>query len=203
MKILVACEFSGRVRDAFIREGHEALSCDLEPSESPGPHHQGCVLNLINDGWDLMIAFPPCTYLAQSGMHWTHAGKRPWSKTQEALDFVRALMNAPIPRIAIENPIGLISSEIRRADQAIQPYHFGHLHSKKTCLWLKNLPNLKPTKHIKLPAGVRWANQTPAGNCSIGESSTRAKDKSRTYEGIAKAMAEQWGRLDGPTLTSI
>lgn len=148
MKVLVACEYSGRVRDAFAAAGHSALSCDLLPTDSPGPHYQGDIRDILNSsnvGWDLMIAHPPCTYLSVSGMHWTTRGLRDPQLTEDALDFVRLLMNAPIPRIAIENPVSVISSRIRRPDQIINPYQFGHDASKKTCLWLKSLPLLQPT----------------------------------------------------------
>lgn len=143
MKILVACEYSGRVRDAFIAKGHNAMSCDLLPTDSPGPHYQGDVFDIIEDGWDLMIAHPPCTYLAVSGMHWTTRGFRDPQLTEDALTFVQRLMDAPIDRIAIENPISVISSRIRKPDQIIQPWWFGEDASKKTCLWLKNLPRLE------------------------------------------------------------
>ena len=141
MKVLVACEYSGRVRDAFLSAGHEALSCDLLPTDSAGPHYQGDVLDIINDGWDLMIAHPPCTYLSVSGMHWTTRGLRDPQLTEDALDFVRKLLDAPIERIALENPVSVISSRIRKPGQIINPYEFGHDASKKTCLWLKNLPS--------------------------------------------------------------
>jgi hypothetical protein len=181
LRVLIACEFSGIVRDAFIRRGHDAMSCELLPTESPGPHYQGDVLNILNDGWGLMIAHPPCTYLAVSGARW-FAGRR---KEQEAaLSFVRLLLDAPIQRIAIENPISVISSKIRKPDQIVQPWMFGHPETKATCLWLKNLSLLKPTNivdgranrvHLEPPGPDRW------------------KNRSRTYPGIAAAMADQWG----------
>jgi hypothetical protein len=149
MKVLVACEYSGRVRDAFLALWHDAMSCDLLPTDSPGPHYQGDVFDIINDGWDLMIAHPPCTYLSVSGMHWTTRGLRDPKLTEDALDFVQKLLDAPIERIALENPISVISSRIRKPDQIIMPYQFGHDASKKTCLWLKNLPALTPTKMIE------------------------------------------------------
>jgi len=144
MKVLVACEYSGRVRDMFAALGHDATSCDLLPTDRPGKHYQGSVLDIINDGWDLMIAHPPCTYLTIAGLHWNKRGVmvdgRPRSElTEEGLDFVRLLMAAPIEKIAIENPVSCISSAIRKPDQIIQPYEFGEDASKKTCLWLKNL----------------------------------------------------------------
>ena len=204
MRVLVACEFSGTVRDAFIREGHEAMSCDLLPSEGPGPHHQGDVRDVLRNGWDLMIAHPPCTYLAVSGMHWTTRGMRDPQLTEDALGFVRLLMNAPIKRICVENPVSVISSRIRKPDQIIQPYEYGHDASKKTCLWLKNLPKLQPTEMIEprivtTPSGKtakRWGNQcSNYGQDSLPPSPDRWKLRSATYLGIAEAMAKQWGRL--------
>lgn len=181
MKVLIACEYSGAVRDAFIRQGHEALSCDLLPTDVPGPHYQGDVLDIINDGWDLMIAHPPCTHLAVSGARWF---KEKQQEQKEALEFVRVLLDAPIPKIALENPISIISSRIRKPDQIIQPWQFGHGETKATCLWLKNLPKLTPTNivdgreprvHMMPPSPDRW------------------KERSKTYAGIAEAMAIQWG----------
>lgn len=198
MKVLIACEFSGIVRDAFSSRGYEAWSCDLLPSESGGNHIQGDVLSVLDDGWDLMIAHPPCTYLSSSGMHWTTRGLRSVALTEDALIFVRALMDAPIPRIAIENPVGVISSRIRRPDQIINPYEFGHDASKKTCLWLKGLPLLIPTRYVspRLVMGKRrWANQTDSGQNRLGPSETRWKERSKTYQGIAEAMAIQWTHL--------
>lgn len=144
MRVLIACEYSGTVRDAFIAAGHDAMSCDLLPTEKPGPHYQGDVLDIINDGWDLMIAHPPCTYLSVSGMHWTTRGLRDPQLTEDALAFVRALMDSNIHKIAVENPVSVISSRIRKPDQIIQPWWFGDDASKKTCLWLKGLPKLVP-----------------------------------------------------------
>lgn len=193
MKILIACEFSGTVRDAFIRQGHNAISCDLLPTEAPGPHYQGNVFDIINDGFDLMIAHPPCTFLCSSGLHWNT--RRPGRKeqTMQALDFVRALMAAPIPSIAIENPIGCISSQIRKPDQIIQPWQFGHPESKSTCLWLKGLTRLQPTQ-VCTKTGKYWSNQTASGQNKLGPSADRWKLRSITYPGIAQAMAEQWGK---------
>jgi hypothetical protein len=196
MRVLVACEYSGRVRDAFIAQGHEAMSCDLLPTDAPGPHYQGSVLDVLGDGWDLMIAHPPCTYLSVSGMHWTTRGLRDPKLTEHALEFVQALMDAPIDRIAIENPISVISSRIRKPDQIIQPWWFGHDASKKTCLWLKNLPLLIPTKHIegrKVNGRMRWGNQTDSGQNKLAPSADRWKIRSETYKGIAEAFAGQWG----------
>ena len=185
MKVLVACEYSGRVRDAFIAQGHDAISCDLLPTESDGPHYQGDVTDILNDGFDLMVAHPPCTHLAVSG------SRHFWRKEKEqkeALDFVRLLMSAPIKRWCIENPVSVISSCIRPPDQIIQPWQYGHGECKSTCLWLKNLPKLKATNivagreqriHMVPPGPDRW------------------KIRSTTYLGIAKAMALQWNE-DSP-----
>jgi hypothetical protein len=190
MKILVACEFSGIVRDAFIARGHQAMSCDFLPTETQGPHYQGDVTDILGDGWDMMIAHPPCTYLAVSGLHWNHRIAGRSQKTEEALAFVRMLMGAPIERICVENPVSCISSRIRKPDQIIQPWMFGEDASKTTCLWLKNLPKLTPTNIIKKD---RYANQTPSGQNKLGPSPTRAMERSRTYAGIAQAIADQWG----------
>lgn len=191
MKVLIACEFSGTVRNAFLKRGHDAWSCDLLPTEVEGPHIQGDVLNILNDGWDLMIAHPPCTHLATSGARWF---KNKEKEQKEALEFVSLLLNAPINKIALENPISIISSRIRKPDQIVQPWMFGHPEQKSTCLWLKNLSLLKPTKivdkgemHVtksgkKLP---KWYNIPPRED--------RWKMRSKTFEGIAAAMAEQWG----------
>ena len=192
LKVLVACEYSGRVRDAFIARGHNAMSCDLLPTDATGPHYQGDVFDVINDGWDLMIAHPPCTYLSVSGMHWTTRGLRDPQLTEDALAFVQRLMNAPIERIAIENPISIISSRIRKPDQIIQPWWFGHDASKKTCLWLKNLPLLKPTDMLPGDAKTRRGNQTASGQNKLPPSKDRWKIRSETYQGIADAMAAQW-----------
>jgi len=187
MRVLVACEYSGAVRDAFRSRGHDAMSCDLLPTETPGPHYQGDVLDVIADGWDLMIAHPPCTHLSVSGAR-HFAAKRADGRQQAALQFVRALMLAPIPRICIENPVSVISSAIVPATQTIQPWQFGHGETKATCLWLLNLPPLEPTDvvdgrepriHMMPPGPDRW------------------RERSRTYTGIADAMAAQWGELDG------
>ena len=226
MRILIACEFSGIVRDAFIKRGHDAISCDLLPSASPGPHIQGDVEDVLEDGWDMLIAFPPCTYLCSSGLHWNGRVAGREQKTHEAMLFVFNLLGEgsiahDIPRIALENPIGRISTAYRKPDQIIQPYQFGHDASKQTCLWLKGLPKLQPTCEIAPIYGCRcgarfalelgkhgcpscageqtarfiWGNQTPTGQNKLGPSPTRWKDRSITYQGIADAMAEQWGRL--------
>jgi len=151
MKVLVACEYSGTVRDAFIAKGHDAMSCDLLPTDKPGPHYQGDVCDILDDGWDLMIAHPPCTYLSVSGIHWNNRG-RGWEETDKALDFVRLLLSANIPKIALENPVSIISSRIRKPDQIIHPYQFGHDASKATCLWLKNLPPPPRYQTIRAPS---------------------------------------------------
>jgi site-specific DNA-cytosine methylase len=201
MRVLIACEYSGVVRDAFLKRGHDAMSCDLLPTDAPGPHYQGDVFDIINDGWDLMIAHPPCTYLSVSGMHWTTRGLRDPQLTEDALTFVRWLMTAPIKRIAIENPISVISSRIRKPDQIISPYQFGHDASKKTCLWLKNLPLLTATQMVEpriviTPNGKpakRWGNQCDNyGQDKLPPSADRWKLRSATYQGIADAMAAQW-----------
>jgi hypothetical protein len=193
LRVLVACEYSGRVRDAFTRMGHFAMSCDLLPSDAPGLHYQGDVTDILDQGWDIMIAHPPCTYLSVSGMHWTTRGLRDPQLTEDALDFVRLLMDAPVPRIAIENPISVISSRIRKPDQIIQPWWFGHDASKKTCLWLKNLPLLTPTNKLEGDDKTRRGNQTASGQNKLPPSKDRWKIRSETYQGIADAMAEQWG----------
>ncbi len=190
MKVLVACEYSGTVRDAFIAAGHEAMSCDLLPTDKPGPHYQGDVCDILSDGWDLMIAHPPCTHLAVSGARWF---KDKQKEQAEALEFVRLLLNAPIERIALENPVSIISSRIRKPDQIVQPWQFGHAEAKATCLWLKNLPLLQPTDILELSPSGRWNNQTPSGQNKLGPSEDRWKIRSATYLGIAQAMAEQWG----------
>ena len=195
MHILIACEYSGTVRDAFIRAGHDAISCDLLPTDVPGPHYEGDVFDIINNGWDMMIAHPPCTYLSVSGMHWTARGLRDPQLTEDALDFVTRLMAASIPRIAIENPISVISSRIRKPDQIINPWQFGHDASKRTCLWLKNLPLLTPTDIVEpriVNGKKRWANQTDSGQNRLPPSEDRWKIRSETYTGIAQAMADQW-----------
>lgn len=201
LRVLVACEFSATVRDAFIARGHEAMSCDLLPCAKPGPHYQGDVRDVLGRGWDLMIAHPPCTYLCSSGLHWNKRGimvnGRPRAElTEEAIAFVQTLLDAPIEQIALENPIGCISSRIRKPDQVIQPHQFGHDASKSTCLWLKNLLPLKPTLTIPprmVDGKSRWANQTDSGQNKLGPSADRWALRSLTYQGIADAMASQWG----------
>jgi hypothetical protein len=199
MKVLIACEYSGTVRDAFTRAGHYAASCDLLPSEFPlGDHYQCDVLDIIDHGWDLMIAHPPCTYLCSSGLHWNKHRPERARQTEEALAFVVQLLEAPIARIALENPIGCISTRIRPPDQIVQPHQFGHDASKATCLWLKGLPLLTPTKHMppRLVDGrKRWGNQTDSGQNKLTPSADRWKIRSETYQGIADAMAKQWSNL--------
>jgi len=181
MKVLVACEFSGIVRDAFIAAGHDAVSCDLLPSERPGPHIEGDVLDALDQEWDLLIAHPPCTHLAVSGARWFK--DRPLEQMR-ALAFVSYLLDAPVPRIALENPVSIISSRIRKPDQIIQPWMFGHGEVKATCLWLKNLPPLVPTDIVEgRTPRVHFASPGP----------DRWKERSRTLPGIAAAMAAQWG----------
>lgn len=196
MRVLVACEYSGTVRDAFIARGHDAMSCDLLPTDVLGPHYQGDVFDIINDGWDLMVAHPPCTYLCSSGLHWNKRVPGRQELTEEALEFVRRLMAAPIKRIAIENPIGCIGTRIRKADQTIQPWQFGHDASKATCLWLNGLMPLRPTEIVEpriVDGKKRWGNQTDSGQNRLPPSDDRWKIRSETYLGIARAMAEQWG----------
>jgi hypothetical protein len=186
MRVLIACEFSGIVRDAFIARGHEAMSCDLIPTERDGPHVQGDVLDLLRGGesFDLMIAHPPCTFLAVSGARWFIVpGRR--AKQESALAFVRALLDAPIPRIALENPVSIISTRIRKPDQIIQPWQFGYPESKATCLWLKGLPPITPTNIVE-GRTARVHRESPGPN--------RWKNRSRTCQGIADAMADQWGK---------
>jgi hypothetical protein len=180
-RVLVACEYSGRVRDAFASQGWEAWSCDLLPTErQTGKHYQGSVEDIINHNWDLMIAHPPCTHLAVSGARWF---KEKQVEQQAALNFVRMLLDAPVPKIALENPVSVISSRIRKPDQIIQPWQFGHGETKATCLWLKGLPKLQPTNVVE--GRLNTVHRMPPGP-------NRWKDRSRTYEGIALAMAAQW-----------
>jgi len=197
MRVLIACEYSGAVRDAFLDRGHYAMSCDLLDCESlqSGDHYRGDVRDILDNGWDLMIAHPPCTYLCSSGLHWNTRVPGRQALTVEALDFIRLLLGAPIPRIAIENPVGCISTQIRKPDQIIQPYMFGDDASKQTCLWLKNLPALISTETVEpriIDGKKRWGNQTDSGQNKLPPSADRWKIRSTTYAGIAKAMADQW-----------
>jgi hypothetical protein len=195
MRVLVACEFSGIVRDAFSAKGHDAFSCDLLPTERPGNHFQGDIREILySQFWDLMIAHPPCTRLANSGVHWLNR-RNLWEEMRQGAEFFKMLLNAPIGRIGVENPIPhRYALEIigRKYDQIIQPWQFGHPESKATCLWLKGLPNLKPTNILQKPESGKWENQTPSGRNNIPPSPNRWKERSRTYEGIALAMADQW-----------
>lgn len=183
MRILVACEYSGTVRDAFRNMGHDAVSCDLLPTDVPGPHHQGSVLDIIDDGWDMMIGFPPCTHLAVSGARW-FAAKRADGRQQQGIDFFMALANANIPKIAIENPVCIMSTQWRKPDQIIQPWQFGHGETKATCLWLKGLAQLRPTDIVDGREQRIW---------KLPPSEDRWKIRSKTFQGIADAMAQQWG----------
>ena len=205
MKVLVACEYSGRVRDAFINKGHEAMSCDLVPTDAPGPHYQGDVMDIINDGWDLLIAFPPCTYLTLTGNKWfkpEFADRFPKRHQQrkDAVDFFMKIATMPIPKIAIENPIGVMSRIYRKPDQIIQPWQFGFPTTKATCLWLKGLPTLKPTNIVDKGEVVvsksgnrmsKWYYETSKLPLKNG---ARAKARSVTFQGVADAMADQWGK---------
>ena len=212
-RVLVACEFSGRVRDEFLALGHDAISCDLLPSELPGPHYQGDVREILNDGWDTMLAFPDCTYLTSSA-EWCYRdvqtkkmspgvliGAERRAAREQALEFVTELLDAKIRRKCLENPRGVIGTRIRPADQWIQPNEFGEDASKNTGLWLENLPLLQPTEYV-LPRWVdgkpRWANQTDSGYNRLTPSAHRWMDRARTYLGIAKAFAQQWGRAPTP-----
>lgn len=188
MRVLIACEFSGVVRDAFTRRGHDATSCDLLPTQTVGQHYQGDVRDILDDRWDLMIAHPPCTHLALSGARWF---KDKAKEQAESLEFVRHLMDAPIPRTAIENPASVISSHIRRPDQIIQPWQFGHGETKTTCLWLKGLPPLTATRVV--------SGREPRVHL-LPPSPTRWMERSKTFQGIADAMADQWGHLDATDL---
>ena len=183
MKILIACEFSGVVRDAFIGGGHDAMSCDLLPTETPGPHYQGDVRDVLDYPWDLMIAHPPCTHLSVSGARY-FADKRMDGRQQSAVSFFMRLAKADIPRIAIENPVCVMSTLWRKPDQTIQPWEFGHGETKATCLWLKGLPPLQPTDIVPGREARVW---------KMPPSETRALERSRTYTGVAQAMAKQWG----------
>jgi hypothetical protein len=200
INVLVACEFSGVVREAFRKLGHNAVSCDMLPTEQEGPHIQDDVLKHLNEGWDLMIAHPPCTYLTLAGNRWflpMYRERYPKREQQrrEAVEFVKQLANAPIPRIAIENPLGVLSSVWRIPSQIIQPYWFGDPQRKTTCLWLKNLPKLKPTRMVK-PELISYPNGKTDSAWHVNTfnlpKAERSKERSRTFQGIANAMAEQW-----------
>lgn len=183
MRVLIACEFSGIVRDAFLKHGHDAMSCDLLPTESPGPHYQGDVMDIIGDGWDLMIGHPPCTHLAVSGARWFKDKEK---EQAEAIAFFIALAELDIPRIAIENPVGIMSTRYKKPSQYIQPWEYGHGETKKTCLWLKNLPLLKPSNIVSGRENRIW---------KMPKTPDRGKLRSIFYSGIADAMADQWGAI--------
>jgi hypothetical protein len=203
MKILIACEYSGRVRDAFTAKGHDVTSCDLLPTERPGKHYEGNVYDILyQDDWEMMIAHPDCTYLCSSGLHWNNKIEGRAEKTEKALEFITDLWTCGIPKICLENPVGCINTRLKfmPRPQYIQPYNFGEDASKKTGLWLKGLRPLKATKQIegrkvKKNGRIyrRWSNQTDSGQSNLGPSKTRGKDRSLTYQGIADAMAKQWG----------
>jgi len=207
VKVLIACEYSGAVRDAFIRAGHDAMSCDLLPTDVAGPHYQGDVRDILHEPWDILIAHPPCTYICSSGLHWNKRGVlvdgRPRADlTDEAVAFARMFIDGPetahIPRRAVENPIGCLSSRVRKPDQIIHPHQFGHDASKATCLWLQGLPKLAHNKIVEgrmVNGRARWANQTDSGQNKLPPSDDRWKIRSETYAGIAEAMALQWGGL--------
>lgn len=193
MKVLIACEYSGRVRDAFIKAGHDAMSCDLLPTEVPGPHYQGDVRDVLDYPWDLMIAHPPCTDLAVSGAAW-FKDKRMAGRQQASASFFMMLAKADIPRIAVENPVCVISSLWRKPDQIIQPWMFGHKETKATCLWLKGLPPLVPTDDVKEETMALPENERMRLHY-LPPSEDRWKIRSETFQGIADAMAAQWGTL--------
>jgi site-specific DNA-cytosine methylase len=202
MRVLVACEFSGVVREAFASRGHDAWSCDLLPAADGALRHIHkditSVLRTSID-WDIIIAHPPCTYLCSSGLHWNKRDPERQEKTEAALALVRWFLELPIEHIAVENPVGCISTRIRKPDQIIHPHQFGHDASKATCLWLKNLPALRPTGSVepRIVSGLpRWSNQTDSGQNRLAPSADRWAERSKTYQGIADAMAEQWGALN-------
>lgn len=197
MKVLIACEYSGAVRDAFIAKGHDAVSCDILPTESPGPHHEGSVLDIIDDGWDLMVAHPPCTYLCVAGLHYSKKDPIRMGKTLEAVEFFKRLYHAPIDKVCIENPVGYLSTVFRKPDQIVDPFNFGVPERKKTCLWLRGLPKLehtntvevKPSKTIIRKSGSKKGQPY---NYYWRQGKT-AHDRSRTFQCIADEMAKQWG----------
>ena len=198
MRVLVACEYSGRVRDAFIRRGHDAMSCDILPTDSPGPHYQGDVQDILGDNWDLMVAHPPCTYMTNSGVTWLHKDPTRWAKLDDAAAFFKMLLDAPIEKIAVENPIMHKYAKERiggvKQTQVVQPWMFGHTEQKATCLWLKNLPPLVPTNDVKAEMLQLPDNERQRLHY-LPPSADRWKLRSTTYMGIAEAMADQWGTL--------
>jgi hypothetical protein len=225
MRVLVGCECSGRVRDAFRRKGHDAWSCDLSPSETAGNHLQCDLLGVLDEGWDMLIAHPDCTFLANSGVlrlvkgrlgvqEWIRRGcptagfnQDRWARLQDAVAFFRRVLHARIRHVAVENPVmhgyGQYLIGCGEPTQTIQPYEFGDPESKRTCLWLKNLPRLAPTNILPLPICGHWNNQTAGGQNKLPPSPTRKRDRSRTYHGIANAMAEQWGDMANGTLWGL
>jgi hypothetical protein len=198
MKILIACEYSGTVRDAFIKAGHDAMSCDLLPTDVTGPHYQGDVTDVLNDGWDLLIAHPPCTYMTNSGVSWLHKDPARWVLLDDAAAFFNLLLDAPVNRIAVENPImhKYAKERIgnRKQDQVVQPWMFGHMEQKGTCLWLKNLPLLTATNNVKAEMLLLPDNERQRLHY-LSPGPDRWKLRSKTYQGIADAMAAQWGCL--------
>ena len=196
MRVLVACEYSGTVRDAFARQGHDAWSCDVLPTDAPGKHHQGDVLEILHDGWDLLIGHPPCTYMTNSGVAWLHKDSDRWAKLDEAAAFFLALWNAPIPRIALENPVMHKYAKQRIGNisqaQTVQPWMFGHMEQKATCLWLKGLPRLEETNNVKAEMMRLPVNERQRLHY-LPPSPDRWKLRSKTYQGLADAMADQWG----------
>jgi hypothetical protein len=194
VRVLVACEYSGVVRDAFIKGGHEAMSCDIIPTDVPGPHYQGSVLDILDQGWDLMIAHPPCTYISNAGARFLYPGKilnkDRYAIGMEAVEFFMKLYNANIPKIAVENPIPSRIFGLPQYSQTIQPYEYGHPFQKRTCLWLKNLPLLKPTNIVKKRESTKVA-----GNWFNAGGKDRQKNRAKTFQGIADAMADQWGNI--------
>ena len=198
MKVLVSCEYSGRVRDAFTAMGHDAMSCDFSPSDTQGKHYEGDVTDLLNDGWDMMIAHPPCTYLTNSGVSWLHKQPERWAKLDDGAAFFKKMLDAPIDKICVENPI-MHKYAIERIGntkqtQLVQPWMFGHLEQKATCLWLKNLPMLKPTNDVKQQM-LKLPDRERQRLHYLPPSADRWKLRSTTYQGIATAMADQWGGL--------
>lgn len=202
MRVLVVCECSGIVRQAFRSNGHDAWSCDLQPAEDGSPYHfqEDCFGPLMRERWDLMIAHPPCTYLSSSGVHWVHRDPTRVKKMADALQFVRLLMSVDVPKVCIENPVGVISSQIGPPTQTIQPWMFGDDASKATCLWLAGLPLLQPTvlakPRIVALGKMRWDNQLDGGQNKLGPSEERQRERSRTYPGVAAAMADHWGPME-------
>ena len=210
-RVLIGCEYSGIVRDAFTRAGHDAWSLDILPTESKGNHIQGNLLDHLGDGWDLLVAHPPCTYLAVSGNRWLYnkdgsKNIERWSKRNQALDFVNAILSAPVARICLENPVSVISSEIRKPDQIIQPYYFGDSYKKTTCLWLKNLPLLEKSNEVDPGEFVYFISKKTGKKITqpkwyydvlskAKSGAERQKLRSKTFQGFAEAMADQWGRL--------